>query len=278
MKEKLADVYKVARRRYRRERLMRSLNYGTGDREFFLVSYPRSGNTWLRVILGYLLSAQARSGSRDVVAFHNVGNYVPDSHQEGQLAQVLDRTSDFFQLPVQVVKSHDSFGPFYWGKKVIYVVRDGRDVIRSYFHYMNARTKSFIAPEAFVEGNTSRVMSWSRHVLGWHKTLGKGNLLVRYEDLKANPEQEVVRIAEYLGLVVTPGQVAEAVQEAAFENMKKRERTHGYFNDDRTEDGKKSPFVRQGVSGEREGIFTNDQIARFEQLSRKALSVHGYDT
>src|ERR1017187_7417206 len=81
--------------------------------DVFLTSYPRSGNTWTRFLVGNLIYQDLG------VSFLNVERLVPDMY----------KTADWVmrRLPrPRVLKSHECFDPRY--PKVIYIVRDPRDV------------------------------------------------------------------------------------------------------------------------------------------------------
>jgi hypothetical protein len=83
----------------------------------FIVSYPRSGNTWTRFLIANLLHPDQPA------TFANIERLVPDSEAQ---------SSRYFKsIPrPRVIKSHQYFDPRY--KKVIYIVRDPRDVALSY--------------------------------------------------------------------------------------------------------------------------------------------------
>lgn len=255
----------------RRSKLLGALDFGDGDTDFFLVSFPRSGNTWVRVMLAYLISRE------EEIAFHNLWQFIPDTDQPEQL-QVLDNPeSRINSLPVRILKSHDYFFPYYVDKKVIYVVRNGIDSITSYYHYSNARTHQPYSPDLFIKGNTAKIRSWRKHLLGWQRAQENRVLVVRYEDVAADPVQQLGRMASFLGLDVTPPNIQDAVGKADFNRMRQLEDKHGYYNDNRTEEGKNSPFVREGQVAGKSDVFTEEQIELFRKLSRKAAARYGYD-
>jgi len=88
--------------------------------DVFLVSYPRSGNTWTRFLLGNLL------WQNDPVTFLNIESRIPEIYFNP------DRFMRALQRP-RLLKSHESFQPHY--PHVIYIVRDPRDVAISFYHH-----------------------------------------------------------------------------------------------------------------------------------------------
>src|SRR5215469_6269647 len=86
----------------------------------FIVSYPRSGNTWTRFLIANLLHPEQPA------SFANIERLIPDC--EAQSSRYMKRASR-----PRIIKSHEYFDPRY--KKVIYIVRDPRDVALSYYDF-----------------------------------------------------------------------------------------------------------------------------------------------
>jgi hypothetical protein len=86
----------------------------------FLVSFPKSGNTWSRFLIGNLTHPE------EPVTFANVDRIVPDIY--GTAANDIRAMP-----PPRVFKSHEAFDPRY--RRVIYIVRDPRDVAVSSYHF-----------------------------------------------------------------------------------------------------------------------------------------------
>src|SRR6266566_2478113 len=90
----------------------------------FLVSFPRSGNTWTRFLVCNLVNPD------DPVTFVGIESRIPEIYD------VPDRILRRFPRP-RIIKSHESFDPRY--RKVIYIVRDPRDVAVSYYEFQLKR-------------------------------------------------------------------------------------------------------------------------------------------
>src|SRR5438132_14035201 len=87
--------------------------------DVFIVSYPRSGNTWIRFLLANLLAPH------ETITFRNIEDYVPDIHKS---ASALAGWQGHRYL-----KSHHPYYDSY--PRFIYIYRDGRDALVSYYHY-----------------------------------------------------------------------------------------------------------------------------------------------
>jgi len=184
----------------------------------FLVSYPRSGNTWTRFLIANLLHPEIEVG------FANIESLVPDT------AALSSRTLKRVSRP-RVLKSHQYFDPRY--PKVLYIVRDPRDVALSYhqFHRKYGFVQDDHSIEQFVSDFVAgRLISadwgtWAENVASWFYTRGQGPsfLLVRYEDLKRNTELELARIARFLGVNPTQDVLARAIAKSSAERMRELE-------------------------------------------------------
>ena len=195
---------------FRRTLLEREITFF--DDDTFLTSYPRSGNTWTRFLLGNLVHPD------EPITFLNVERLVPDMYKSADW--VLRR------LPrPRVLKSHECFDARY--RRVIYIVRDPRDVAISNYHW-ETKLRSFPEDrpiEEFVprwmDGNYwRRVGSWADHVNSWLATRQDhpGFMLVRYEDMQESPQRELARAS------IAP---SNGVQRPTCEKWKKRRARSG---------------------------------------------------
>src|SRR6202161_2767232 len=129
------------------------------DDDVFIVSYPRSGNTWTRFLIGNLLRLD------EPATFSNI---------ESRVAEIyFNPDHELRKLPrPRLLKSHEPFQPRY--PRVIYIVRDPRDVAVSFYHH-NVKTgniaddypmRDFIPRFINAEFDT-KWGSWSDHVRSW---------------------------------------------------------------------------------------------------------------
>jgi len=188
--------------------------------DLFIVSYPRSGNTWTRFLIGNLIYQD------EPVTFANVENRIPSIYV------FSDRK--LRRLP-RVLKSHDCFDPRY--RNVIYVVRDPRDVTVSAYHYS---IKVRILPDScpieefvplFMSGNFGsglladpRWGSWYDNVASWLAMRhNRRFLLLRYEDMLEDPRRELAKLAGFLNIDTTPERLSRAVEFSSAERMRELE-------------------------------------------------------
>lgn len=185
----------------------------------FIVSYPRSGNTWTRFLIANLLHPD------EPVTFANIETLVPDA--EAQSSRMLKRTPR-----PRYIKSHEYFDHRY--RKVIYIVRDPRDVVLSYYNF--ARKYRHIEDgypleryvEDFVAGRLSSADwgTWAENVGTWISARGKDPdfLLLRYEDMQRNTSQELARIADFFGIQADAASREKAIQRSSAQQMRELEK------------------------------------------------------
>jgi hypothetical protein len=156
-------------------------------------------------------------------AFANIEQKIPDIYQnsQGKLSQITRP---------RILKSHEYFDPRY--KKVIYIVRDPRDVIISYYHYhikMNKIQDDYSIEKfasKFINGQLDNFGTWAENVGSWLGARKNSHdfLLLRYEDMLENPRDELEKVASFLSLNFSINQLGKIIQFNSFQNMQKLER------------------------------------------------------
>ena len=226
--------------------------------DVFLVSFPKSGNTWVRFLLASLLHPD------QPVTFANIGRFIPDL-DGGATKREFDR------MPrPRFIKSHECFDRRY--PRVIYIVRDPRDVAVSLYHYHRKRRK--IADDSPIEGFIARFLageafegqSWGQNVLTWVGSR-EGDprfLLLRYEDIIADTAHELAKIAAFLRISVTPEQITRAVERSSAGRMRKMEQDQSDHSGLTRGSRKDLLFVRAASVGGWQSELPPPLVARIE--------------
>ncbi len=238
----------------------------------FIVSYPRSGNTWTRFLVANLLHPE------EDVSFATIERQVPDS--EAQSRAQLRRVPR-----PRFIKSHQYFHPRY--RKVVYIVRDPRDVALSYYDFQRKYRHiedgyplvRFISD--FVAGRMISASwgTWRENVGSWISAReGCADfLLLRYEDMLADTLNQTSRLAEFLGLAPTSSLLQPAIEKSAADHMRELERMQG--KQWISTKGKRTdiPFVRGATSGGWKTKLPESSIAEIENAWGTLMRSLGYE-
>jgi len=214
----------------------------------FIVSYPKSGNTWLRFLIGNLLSPQ------NPVNFGNLEDRIPDIYTARR--RHLRRLAR-----PRYLKSHEPFDPRY--AKTVYAVRDPRDVVISYYRHQLKFGKlpdPFPLEEfgsMFVRGDIGPYGTWGDHVGSWLVARQKEDAfhLVRYENLRRDTAQEVSKLGSFLGLGDEHERVNVAIEASSIERMRALEQAQGDQWASTSKTRQDLPFIGKGdVGGWRQNL------------------------
>jgi len=237
--------------------------------DIFLVSFPKSGNTWTRFLIANLVHPEENVG------FENIHRLVPDPFATAK------KDFDHMSRP-RVIKSHECFEPRY--PRVMYIVRDPRDVVISQYHYHRKCNKiedgypmeKFVS--RFVSGDTCPHGSWGENVGTW--LTARHNhprfLLLKYEDMVADAGGEMTRVASFLGLNADAKRVADAVERSSAEHMRKLEKVQADQCGLTKETRKDLSFVRAAKSGGWQNELPENLVAKIEDAWPNLMNFLGY--
>ncbi len=217
----------------------------SGQKPVYIVSYPRSGNTWVRLLLEHALGIESHSA-------HSV-----DRKAQGIGALGDEHLTTHEKL--QLVKSHYTSLP--GSDDLIYVLRDGRDATASYWHYLRDHQRPSIGGfTEFLQWSFSSGDWWAFHVYSWLKIQHSHRvLLVRYEDLWKDQEHELGRMLGFLKLEPIRS-IRDYATRISFENLHALRPT----------------FFRSGRIGAWREAFSSEDAAFFFEHDLGLLTELGY--
>jgi hypothetical protein len=239
------------------------------DDDVWIVSYPKSGNTWTRFLIANLVAGD------EPVDWSNIERFVPDIYD--------NRDPQLRDLPrPRYFKSHEAYRPEY--RRVVFIVRDPRDIAVSYYHFV--RKAHRLPPEAsiseymatFLEGSIDPYGNWGENVGSW---LGarRGTedfIIVRYEDLLEDAEAQLARIADALKLATNDAQLRRAVENSRADRLRELEQSqrgaHKLLKTSRPD----IPFVRSATSGQWRTELPPEAVRQIEKAWGRVMSELGY--
>lgn len=230
------------------------------EEDVFIVGYPKSGHTWFQnLVAGVVYGINPEYASDTVIQ-----ELVPDVHYK----QYYKR----FQTPM-FFKSH--LLPRSEYKRVVYLLRDGRDVIVSYYNHNRALMGGQINFLKIVkEGVGLFPCKWHEHVEAWLSNPYNAEMIViKYEDLKKRPVEELKRFCAFVGIKRNDLWLKSVAEKTSFEKMRQKELVYGWDNPRWPRDKR---FVRRGQIGSYKDEMPPDVLEAFLQDSAETLRKCGY--
>lgn len=234
------------------------------EEDIFIVGYPKSGNTLLQHLVAHLVFGLKADTSKSLI------NSCVTEHYNNPWFFRHDKRHFF--------KSHELPKPAY--KNVIYITRDGREAIRSYYYMLNNLNKEVSLETLYDNGGDSFVGTWNNHLKQWTENPHGANILfVRYEDLLANKKMEIERICDFLSIERTTLEIEEVMDRTSLENMKEMEKGYSWQRSKSHKTWKESgSFVREGSAQgfKKDEMVTEASVNLFVNLSEEMLKEYQY--
>lgn len=268
-------------------------------RIIWLASFPKSGNTWMRMLLANYMSPQGQAPDINTLFRFTTADtrqgFFDQVNGAPYIARDFDEWLAFRPRVMRAiavskpghhfVKTHCQcrpIGPYDLippevTAAAIYVVRNPFDVVLSYARHMNEDVDSAILrmtnPEAAnmrESGIIEFIGRWDDHVSTWLDAPGLPRHVMRYEDMLTNIEREMRGVLGFLRLPVKDGQMRRAIRAASFKSLQKQEREHGF----RERPGPMKQFFKTGGAGGWRRELTPAQVARIRTEFLPALERH----
>lgn len=260
---------------------------------WWLASYPKSGNTWLRMFLSAYFTGNVDI-NRPAVGVDDIQLYFYQALAPTPLEQLSDeqrmllRPAALLHLATAIpeprfVKTHfarcaidgvDAI-PAGLSHGAVYLVRDPRDVVVSYARHHDTSIDNMIAQMESTSAMARRgplyhmLGSWSTHVRSWMNTPFP-TLMIRYEDLCMQPRETFRAVLEHLELETDEDRMSRAIDLSRFENLQEQERRHGF------REAVHGPFFGTGGSTWREKLAP-EQARRIERAHGKMMDMLKYE-
>lgn len=272
-----------------------------------MASYPKSGNTWLRIVLDNYLNDKDTPGDINRIGGswsaayramfdETLGIETSDLTQNEidycrpivyrHLAEKSDQTL-FFKIhdALSNPASNCRIVPEDATHGIIYLIRNPLDVAVSYAYFMKQPIDTAIgvmgtsdavlcrqengAPQLQLP---QRLSTWSGHVLSWTEATDLRVHVMRYEDMQKNPVGAFGDAFRFVGLPDDADRLQRAVDLATFERLSSQEQAHGF----REKPWPLEAFFRKGEIGDWRNRLTEKQTARIVDDHRTVMKRFGY--
>lgn len=272
----------------------------------WLVSYPKSGNTWFRLFLSnYLLDAQhpipldkigTSSIASSAIDFEEetglnpfeltpdeIDIYRPDVYRS--LSLNSEKENDIFYKKAHDAYTFNSKGypifPTDVSLGILYFVRNPLDVCASYANHSAARISRIIDFMQTKDASLWRkrngqlrqiILSWEDHFKSWSKQTAIPIHIVRYEDMKQKPMETFGSIIRFLNIEYDEERLSRSIINSDFKLLQQMEREKGF----KEKIQKCESFFWKGTIGNYRNYLSEEQILQIVNNSYEAMLQLGY--
>ena len=273
----------------------------------WLASYPKSGNTWLRIFLNNLKSPLTEDVSinrLEHIAFSHSArreifdNILPFSSSMLKAEELRLYYNDVYKsyssdLKEKIfLKNHEAYTytqgqedfPNEVTSSAIYIIRNPLEVACSYANHRGCTldqsidfmndSNYWIADEAisYKEQISQKLLSWSDHVESWTSDKKFPLLILRYEDMMFKPFETFKQIVSFLQYTESDTEIKKAIELSEFKVIKKQEDDHGFIE----KLPGSSSFFRSGQIDSWKTSLNSEQINRIVDCHGTTMKKYGY--
>ncbi|XP_031240046.1 bile salt sulfotransferase 1 isoform X1 [Mastomys coucha] len=242
------------------------------DEDLFILSYPKSGTNWLIVIVCLIQT----KGDPKWIQSVPIWDRSPWIESDVGYTEVINKEGPRLMsshLPIHLFPK-----TFFSSKaKVIYIIRDPRDVLVSGYFFWR-KTNLIKNPDSlgtyfewFLKGNVL-FGSWFEHIRGWLSMREWDNFLVLYyEDMKKDTKGTIKKICEFLGKKLEEDELDLVLKYSSFQAMKENKMsTFSFVTEDVVTNGLK--LMRKGITGDWKNHFTVAQAEIFDKVFQEKMA------
>lgn len=271
---------------------------------YWLASYPKSGNTWVRTFLSNYMSNKEIPEDINRLEIPIASDRNLFDQYIGLSSADLDEDQIKYYQPyiyTELVKKkshdiylkvHDAYTmngnnlpiiPTSVTKGVIYILRNPLDVAVSYAHHSAITidksiqalcNKSFTIARSKnkLNGQLHQLyLSWSGHIDSWIESPLRVHLM-RYEDMMEDSYGMFKEMLKFMNIEIDENRLEKAVRFSSFDLLQKQEEERGFVE----RYHKSQTFFRKGKIGSYREELTQEQIETITEYHRETMIKYGY--
>lgn len=220
----------------------------------WLASYPRSGNTFFRVLLKNFFGQKTYSIYNDSTGIGE-DQKTTDLVGHAFLPENFDYEEAKKSEELFLIKTHDLPSDLVKGDKFIYLIRDGRESVLSYQKHLEEFSENDVDLSEIILGNVN-FGSWANHVMQWNTKSFENGLVIKFEEMVRDPRKTLKRVSDFIGLPLLESSVP------SFEEL-----------------NKVNPrFFRSGETSSWKHRMSGEEIGIFNLTSAHMLTDFGYES
>ncbi|QGY46572.1 hypothetical protein GM418_23800 [Maribellus comscasis] len=234
---------------------------GISSDDIILASFPKAGNTWVKFFLfNYLIEYYNLKNSVEI-NFDTLDKYMPE------LGNKTIYESWRFKPTKRILKTHNRNSFLLRNVKVIYIDREPRDIMVSYYHYTknNRNFSHNLDFSSFIHSKKYGIEAYYKHRRSY---LSHSNIVIlSYEELKQNPQKQFEKILKFIGIEIKEDIVKSALNQSSFNNTKlaQKNSSEGY----NYQFARGFSFARKGQKEQWTDYFSKEDINYYLSIKSK---------
>ena len=262
----------------------------------WLASYPKSGNTWVRIFLSYMLSNEKTMNINRTkiyqfprrLNFEGISKNIDDGNEFVKNC-IYAQSKINLDNKYKIFKTHNAFwknGNYSFTDLentigCIYIVRDPRNIITSIKNYYDFKSYEealkFLRNDKNIIGTLHKVRqgndlptiisSWKNHYNSWKK-LKTNYLLIKYEDMLIDPKKEFLKIINFIekisNIEFDNFRIDNAISLCDFKNLQHIENKDGFIEASKDKLGNSIKFFNLGSENKWQNLLSKQIIENIE--------------
>ena len=268
----------------------------------WMASYPKSGNTWARIFLANYLA-----NAREPVPINKahgiaMGDSITKTYRmvAGGPIDVTDIDATLKLRPrvlrgivannadINLVKTHNArvvargvpLIPENVTRSAIYILRNPLDMVLSYARHYGMTAEEAVQTVSHPDNAnppdeltvTQFMGSWSDHVRSWTAKAEYPVLVLRYEDMLADPRACFARLVQHLGMPLDAERLDRAILFSSFDELSEQEKKQGFI--EKSEQAER--FFAKGQKDQWKTDLPAKLVKKMKHAHRKVMQKFGY--
>ncbi len=243
-------------------------NYRVPDA--FVVSYPKSGRTWLRFILANYFNEFYKLNMN--VDLHNVFKIVPNEYNHKEIGiEAFDfyENKDVPFIPFSHSKNYRKI----YKEKVIVLIRSPFDILVSDYFQQTEQIKSYKGGiKEFIRDDEKGIKNYCEFMNNWiDHIIEKEYFALSYEEMQENIFNVIGELLNYLDIEVNEDILNNSIELSNFNRMQDIEKSQGIISETYDFNNPLALRMREGGSGNHKKYLNNDDIAYIYESIKKGL-------
>lgn len=225
--------------------------------DVWLASFPKAGSTWIRFILANIVYLSEER--EEYLDYHYVAQAMPAIGRSNLLKSWRQKS-----LP-RFIKTHQPYRPaiFSIPRRVVYIMRDPRDVMVSYYHFVKARKNNPFSGSfsEFIRHPRYGLASCIDHYFSWMPIT---DYTIHYEKMKKDAFAEMKNAFQVLNIEFKDDILRQAIENSSLERMRSAQKKSGLPGKERFD--KSFLVARKGITGQWPDYFTQDDLTYYCEI------------